>query len=93
MIVLSFTNRTCLNVSLIMLVSYLLMLVPEMNDVVETLSMYGFVAARTIYSFFVCQFIVTYGVLILLVYDKYIKHIQPVIINLITIASIMVICF
>ena len=93
MIILSFTNRTYLNISLVMLVSYLLMLVPEMNDVVETLSMYGFVAARTIYSFFVFQFIVTYGVLILLVYDKYIKCIQPVIINLVTVTCIMIVCF
>lgn len=93
MIILSFTNRTYLNISLVMLVSYLLMLVPEINDVVETLSMYDFVAARTIYSFFVFQFIVTYGVLILLVYDKYIKCIQPVIINLVTVTCIMIVCF
>ena len=93
MIILTFINRTYLNISLIVLVSFSLMLVPEMNDVVETLSMYDFVAGRTIYSIFVFQFIVTYGILILLVYDKYVKHIQPVFINLVTIVCVMIICF
>lgn len=93
MIILTFTNRTYLNISLIVLVSFSLMLVPEINDVVETLSMYDFVAGRTIYSIFVFQFIVSYGILILLVYDKYVKQIQPVFINLVTIVCVMIICF
>ena len=82
-----------LNSLYIVLVSFSLMLVPEINDVVETLSMYDFVAGRTIYSIFVFQFIVSYGILILLVYDKYVKQIQPVFINLVTIVCVMIICF
>lgn len=91
--VLPFITRSYINITVIILISFLLMLIPEVNDIVETVSIYQFVAGRTVYSFFVFQFFVTYGFTILLIYERFGKMIKPVLINALVIMCVIVVCF
>lgn len=91
LIILAFRYKDFRNIFIIVLISFLLMIVPEIGNVTELVIQYDFVAVRTIYSILVFVLIVTYGIGFVVLLNLISKKYVYAVINVLVVLSILVI--
>lgn len=77
------------NISLILLICFLLMVLPELNNLTEKIMQYDFVATRTIYSLFVFILILSYGLAFTIICSALSKQYLCSFINVLTIILVV----
>lgn len=76
------------NIFILLVSIFLLMLIPEVNDVIELFMQYDFVAGRTIYSILVFLLVISYGTGIIILYNKMFKDKLALLINGVLVFSV-----